>query len=161
MDNGEVLSKLNEVRSFMDRGEFEEALKLVRILQSSSIYGDNRHNVYVLLCDIGNALLDESLIKEAFDYLNKSPKKIKKDPHAWAKYSHLANVHYALFNVKNMKTPCYAYFSDTELDMAKKYYRLAIKKSDPSNSEHLLKMGVTCKVKCFSPLTHPAMFAQA
>ena len=111
----------------MNYGNFPEALNVTRKIQS---LGSHYYIAYVvsgLLIDIGSALNDENLIKEAVDLLQSNFAAIINDnkltPSA---YYNLANGFHGLFGIKRIKSHSYGYFEDTEVNKAKELLRKAL-----------------------------------
>lgn len=111
----------------MDAGDFEGALNLAyRIRTLGSDYHIS-HVVSGLLIDIGFGLGKEEIVKEGVELLQRDFESIvNHEEYAPTAHYNLSNGYCNLFRLKMMKDPHAAYFKETELDLARVYYRKAL-----------------------------------
>ncbi len=118
----------------IDSGDFPLALKLTRKLQtlkssydSSSSYNGYLVNVGGLLIDIGNLLKDTQVIQEGLSLLQDNLDTLAKSKkYGPITYYDLGNGYSALFTLRLKQQRSSVYFSDTELDIARKYYNTCL-----------------------------------
>jgi hypothetical protein len=117
----------DDARKHMDTGDFEGAKNVVQKLLS---LGQDYVALFMasgLMIDIGSAVEDEQMIEEGIILLKKNFKTIFKDNNYAPKaYYNLANGYYCLFQFKLKNDPYSTLFRDTELDIAKIYFRKAL-----------------------------------
>jgi tetratricopeptide (TPR) repeat protein len=107
--------------------EPNEAAKITRKILS---YGPNFYIAYPasgLLIDIGNILCNEVMVQEGITLIENNLDGIcSKATLAPTTYYNLANGYFCLFNLKRMKDPNYGFFIETEMELARKFFRKAL-----------------------------------
>lgn len=111
----------------MESGDFEGALDLAYKIRT---LGSDYHTSYIisgLLIDIGFGLGKEEIVKEGVELLQKDFESIvNREEYAPTAYYNFANGYYNLFCFKLMEDPNATFFRETELDLARAYYRKAL-----------------------------------
>lgn len=127
MDNNKLKELCGIVRQKMDVSDLEGALKVVREIQGLKSNYITSEPAGCFLIDIGATLNKNELVKEGIGLLEEDFETLIKDKKAApTEYYNLANGYYALSIIKlknNVDNIC---FKDTELNVAKKYYRKAL-----------------------------------
>lgn len=151
MDMEQVYELYKQASGKMDSGDFSDALRLTRQIQSAGKYSFVSYIASGLLIDIGSALSREEIIKEGIELLERNSKAILDDKtYAVTANYNLANGYSALFHLKRIKDPCAACFKETELDRARMHYERALE-CDSQNPMHISQILVNLG-NCFDDL---------
>ena len=111
----------------MDAGDFDGALNLAYKIRSLGSDYLVSYTASGLLIDIGVGLVNEKIVKEGIELLERDFETIVHDnEYAPTAYYNLANGYYAVFQFKMKRDPYVAFLKETELDQARAYYRKAL-----------------------------------
>lgn len=158
MDTKQLNTLCKLATNAMDSGDFPLALQLARELQtlkpsydSSSSYNGYLVNVGGLLIDIGNLLEDTRVIQEGLSLLQDNLDTLAKSKkYGPITYYDLGNGYSALFTLRLKQQRSSVYFSDTELDVARKYYNTCLE-YQPEDSHFTSQVHVNLG-NCFKKL---------
>jgi len=124
----ERLNKFSQqISEILGSGNYDEALRLTRQLQSQGNHYLISYIVGGLLIDIGNALRKEEIVLDGVNLLERDLKVISSNKrYAASVHYNLANGYSTLFNFQKLNNPFAVCFRDTELDKARRHYEKAI-----------------------------------
>ena len=125
--NGKLSKLAQEASSLMDKGSYEEALKLVTDLDERQLDDYDCGLLSALLIDIGWGLRREEVTMRGIEVLKTHMGTLISTPELAAQaYYNLANGFYILFQFQRIKDEHYPLFRKTELDGARDYYKKAL-----------------------------------
>lgn len=127
MDINRIQELAQQAEQKMNVRDFESAKNLAYEIQKLGSHFFISYIVSGLLIDIGNALRNELIIKEAIDLLEKDFESIISDKRlAPSAFYNLANGYSHLFDFELIRDPFSSFFKKTTLDFVKKYYMKAL-----------------------------------